>query len=62
MGSLQNVEFLGEDFSRFVYPTVMVFVAILVVFRFDARIYQCFGVSQYDFDEKHRDEQMAQGR
>ena len=61
MGPLSDVDFLGEGFSRYVYPAVLASVALLVVFRIYERISVCFGVKQYEFDLEHREEEMVKG-
>lgn len=62
MGPLTSVNFLGESFNRWVFPTVLITMILLTVTNCWSRILNCLGFSQYDFDEDWTEMQTIQGK
>jgi hypothetical protein len=62
MGPVTHVEFLGEAFTSGLFPAVLCFVCLLVVFRIDGMLYNFFGVKQYEFDTEHRQQEIMKGK
>ena len=50
MGPMNNIEFLGENFNKWVFPSLMFLTIFLTVTDCCSRILNCVGLKQYAFD------------
>ena len=56
MGPMDNIEFLGENFNKWVFPSLMFLTIFLTVTDCCSRILNCVGLKQYAFDEEYTEE------
>lgn len=62
MGPLSNVDFLGSGFNRWVFPTALLLMVLLTIFKIYERVLNCFGLKQYAFDEVYAEEKVVEGQ
>jgi hypothetical protein len=57
MGPLSSINFLGEGFNRWVFPTALFTMVLLTITDCWSRILNCIGFSQYGFDDEFTESQ-----
>ena len=62
MGPMDNIEFLGENFNKWVFPSLMFLTIFLTVTDCCSRILNCVGLKQYAFDEEYTEETVLEGQ
>lgn len=63
MGSIEYVKFLGEDFNKWVFPSILILMVLLTLFNLYGKILTCIGLKQFSFDSsaKHTKEYIEAG-
>ncbi len=62
MGPLSSINFLGEGFNKWVFPTALFTMVLLTITDCWSRILNCIGFSQYGFDEEFSESQTGNGK
>ena len=62
MGPMDNIEFLGENFNKWVFPSLMFLTILLTVTDCCGRILNCIGLKQYAFNEEYTEEKVHEGK
>lgn len=62
MGPLSSVNFLGEGFNKWVFPSVLFTMVFLTITNCWNRILNCIGKSQYGFDDDVTEDLTLQGK
>ena len=62
MGPLVKIQFLGEGFNKWIFPTLLLLTIFLTVFDVIGRVLNCVGLRQYAFDEDYAEERVIEGK
>ena len=62
MGPMDNIEFLGENFNKWVFPSLMFLTVFLTVTDCCSRLLNCIGLKQYAFDDEYTEEKVHEGK
>ena len=61
MGPLVKIQFLGEGFNRWIFPSLLILTILLTAFDCFGRILNCVGLRQFAFDEEYAEEKVIEG-
>lgn len=50
LAPLSYVQFLGEGFNKWVFPTLLVLMVLLNLFGLYSKLMECIGLRSYAFD------------
>jgi hypothetical protein len=53
MGPLVKIQFLGEGFNKWIFPTLFLLTIFLTAFDCIGRILNCVGLKQYALDDNY---------
>ena len=58
LGPMRSVSFLGEGFSRWVFPIALLLMFFMTLFNIYSRILRCLGLNRYNFDSSSSKEHV----
>ena len=61
MGPLVKIQFLGEGFNKWVFPSLLLITIFLTLFDCFGRLLNCIGMKQFAFDETFHEEKIIEG-
>lgn len=62
MGPLVHIDFLGESFNKWIFPSLLILMILLTAFDCFGRMLNCIGLKQYAFDEDYAEEKVIEGK
>mmetsp|Transcript_23177 Transcript_23177/g.22652 ORF Transcript_23177/g.22652 Transcript_23177/m.22652 type:complete len:185 (+) Transcript_23177:1274-1828(+) len=62
MGPIDNIDFLGQGFNQWVFPSCLLLMVLLTVFNIYGRLLNFFGLKQYQFDTDYTEEKLDEGK
>lgn len=62
MGPVRFVNFMGEDFNKWVFPICLLLMCVATIFNIYSRILNCIGLKQYSFDNEYTTEKLDDGK
>ena len=61
MGPLVKIKFLGEEFNKWIFPSLLLATIFLTALDCYGRLLNCIGLKQYAFDENFTEEKVHEG-
>lgn len=62
LGPMRSVSFLGEGFTRWVFPIALLLMFFMTLFNIYGRMLRCFGLNRYSFDSSGLKEHVDEGK
>uniref|UniRef100_A0A7S3MI77 Uncharacterized protein n=1 Tax=Favella ehrenbergii TaxID=182087 RepID=A0A7S3MI77_9SPIT len=62
MGPLVKIQFLGEGFNKWIFPSLLLITVFLTAFDCYGRLLNCVGLKQFAFDEHFAEEKVIEGQ
>ena len=62
MGPLVKINFLGEGFNKWIFPSLLLITILLTAFDCIYRLLNCVGLRQFSFDEDFKEEKVIEGK
>lgn len=62
MGPLVKIQFLGEGFNKWIFPSLFLLTIFLTFFDCIGRLLNCAGLKQFAFNEEYAEEKVIEGK
>ena len=62
MGPLVKIQFLGEGFNKWIFPSLLIISILMTAFDCFGRLLNCAGLKQFAFNEEYAENKVIEGQ